>query len=276
MNTRERSAVSLGLARLYLRLMGAQLRSEMQYRTSFLAELTGNLLVTGLDFAMLLILLNRFRSIGGWTLPEVAFLYGMSAVSFSLAELSVGAFEDFDRWVVRGDFDRILIRPLPVVFQMLTGQLPLRRLGRLAQGLIALLVALGLLRPEWHAGQWLFFSVTIIGGTVFFMAIFILGATMSFWSPQTNEVVNVFTYGGQFMTSYPMHIYDVWLRSIFTFLIPLAFVCYYPALYLLGKTDPLGLPAWTPFLSPFVALVALRVALAAWRVGVRHYQSTGS
>jgi ABC-2 type transport system permease protein len=262
--------------RLYWRLMGAQVRSEMQYRISFMAELGGNLLITGLDFAMMVILLSRFSAIGGWTLAEVAFLYGTSAVSFSLAELFVGAFEDFDRWVVLGEFDRILIRPLPVVFQMLTGEFPLRRLGRLTQGAIALAAAFVLLQPQWDTAQWLFFPVMLIGGMVFFMAVFILAATMSFWSPQTHEVANIFTYGGQFMTSYPMHIYEAWMRSVFTFLIPMAFINYYPSLYLLGKPYPPGMPAWVPLLSPVVALLVFRVALAAWRIGVTHYQSTGN
>lgn len=261
---------------LYFRLIGAQMRSEMQYRASFVAELLGNLLITGLDFALVAILLLRFNAIGGWALPEVVFLYGTSAVSFSLAELFVGAFDNFENWVVRGEFDRVLLRPLPVIFQMLTGAFASRRIGRLVQGLMALGLAFALLQPAWGAGHWLFFAVMLSGGALFFMAIFVLGATMAFWSPQTHEVANIFTYGGQFMTSYPMHIYEAWLRSLFTFVIPMAFINYYPALFLLGKPDPLGLPGWVPFLAPVIAVIVLYGALAAWRVGVRRYQSTGS
>jgi ABC-2 type transport system permease protein len=109
-----------------------------------------------------------------------------------------------------------------------------------------------------------------------FSAVLIAGATASFWSPQSHEAANIFTFGGQFMTSYPMHIYQRWLVSLFTFIIPLAFINYYPSLYLLDKRDPLGLPAWISFLSPVVALAAFGGALAVWRVGVRRYQSTGS
>lgn len=261
---------------LYFRLLGAQLRSEMQYRASFVAELLGNLFITGLDFALVAILLLRFNVIGGWRLPEVIFLYGTSAVSFSLAELFVGAFDNFETWVVRGEFDRVLLRPLPVMFQMLTGAFASRRIGRLAQGLIALGWAFVLLHPVWDAGRWLFFAVMLAGGALFFMAIFILGATLSFWSPQMHEVANIFTYGGQFMTSYPMHIYEAWLRSLFTFVIPMAFINYYPALFLLGKPDPFGLPDWLPFLAPVIATVVFQGATVVWRVGVRHYQSTGS
>jgi ABC-2 type transport system permease protein len=261
---------------LYLRLVGAQARSAMQYRASLIAELVGNLVITALDFVAIAVLLTRFEHIAGWTLAEVAFLYGLSSISFSFSELLSGAFDNFDRLVVRGDFDRVLIRPLGTVFQMLAGAFPLRRFGRLAQGAAVFAYALSALRPAWGFWDLLFLIVIMAGGALFFMAIFIVGATAAFWTPQTAELTNIFTYGGQFMTSYPMHIYAAWLRSIFTFVIPLAFINYYPALYLLDKTDPFGLPAWLPFLSPAVALLMFGLALALWRVGVSRYQSTGS
>ena len=262
--------------RLYRLLIGARLRSEMQYRVSFIAEIFGTLLVTALDFVAIAILLTRFQEIGSWNLAEVALLYGTSTVSFSLAELLSGAFDGFDKLVVRGEFDRVLIRPLPVAFQMFTGSFAVRRVGRLAQGFVALVWALVILHPAWTFLQWGFFALMLIGGMLFFMAIFILGATMAFWTPQTAELANIFTYGGQFMTSYPMNIYQHWMQSLFTFVIPMAFINYYPALYLLGKPDTMGLPSWIPFASPVVAAVSLMLALQIWRIGVSHYQSTGS
>lgn len=264
------------LLRLYFRLIGAQIRSEMQYRASLVAETVGAFVITALDFIAIVILLGRFQEIDGWTLPQVAFLYGVSTISFSIAELNAGGYDYFDRMVVRGDFDRLLIRPLGAVFQMLTEAWPLRRLGRLAQGLIALVFALTLLQPNWSMFQWAFLAITICGGALLFFSIFVIGATACFWSPQTSELTNVFTYGGQFMTSYPMSIYERWMRAFFTFVIPMAFINYYPSLYLLDKPDPFGLPAWMPFLSPFVAVVVVIGALAIWRFGVSHYQSTGS
>ncbi len=270
------SVEPLAPTRLYFRLLGAQVRSEMQYRVSFAAELVGNLVVTALDFAAIAILLTRFRSIGGWSLAEVAFLYGTSSVSFSLAELFAGAFDGFDRWVVRGEFDRLLLRPLPVLYQMVTGAFPVRRLGRFTQGLLALVFALYLLRPGWGLGGWLFLGVTIACGILIFLAIFIAGAAAAFWSPQTGELTNIFTYGGQAMTSYPMHIYQAWMRSVFTFLIPMAFINYLPALRLLHKPGPPGVPSWAAFASAPAAAAALAAALAFWRAGVRRYQSTGS
>jgi ABC-2 type transport system permease protein len=262
--------------RLYFSLTGAQYRSQMQYRGSFLLDLAANVVITALDFLAVFLVMVRFRTMAGWSLSEVIFLYGSSAVSFSTAEFFCGAFAGFDRWVVRGEFDRFLIRPLPIVFQMLSGEVQLRRVGRILQGTAALVLALVLLRPAWGIGDCLFFCVMLLSGFALFLAIFITGATISFWTPQTSELTNILTYGGQFMTSYPMNIYQVWMRSIFTFLIPMAFVNFYPAVRLLGKPDPFGLPPWIPFASPLIAAGALSIALAFWTTGVRHYQSTGS
>jgi ABC-2 type transport system permease protein len=146
----------------------------------------------------------------------------------------------------------------------------------MAQGVLALAIAFYLLHPVWPLEKWLFLMVALAAGSLFFMAIFIVGATTAFWTPQTAELANIFTYGGNFMTSYPMHIYEEWMREVFTFIIPMAFINYYPALYLLDRPDPFGLPGWTPFLSPLVAGAVFAVSLAVWRFGVRHYQSTGS
>jgi ABC-2 type transport system permease protein len=261
---------------LYRRLISGNMRSQMQYRVSFVADLVGNFLITLLDLAMVGILLTRFRAIGGWTLGEVLFLYGSSAVSFSLAELLAGGFDDFDAWVIRGEFDQVLLRPLPVAFQVLTARFQVRRVGRLAQALIALILAFTLLDLDWGVWHAAFFVLMLLGGMLLFLSIFIAGATFAFWAPQAHEAVNIFSYGGQFMLSYPMHIYQQWMISFFTFIIPMAFINYYPALYLLGKPDPLGLPPFMPFLSPIVAVVALRITLALWRVGVKRYQSTGT
>ncbi len=261
---------------LYFRLIGARVRSEMQYRLSFFAQMFGSFLVTILDFVTVVVLLNRFQQIAAWGLADVAFLYSTSAVSYALADMLAGGFNDFERLIIRGDFDRLLLRPLSTPMQLMTEGFPLRVLGRLAQGLLALGFALWLLHPSWDPGRWLFLGVTLAGGCIFFLALLIAGATFSFWSPQTAEATNIVTYGGQFMTSYPMSIYEDWMRSFFTFVLPMAFINYYPALYLLGKPDPFGLPGWAAFLSPAIALLALVAALAFWRVGIRHYQSTGS
>jgi ABC-2 type transport system permease protein len=110
----------------------------------------------------------------------------------------------------------------------------------------------------------------------FFGGLFVICATMSFWTVESLEVVNIFTYGGAEMMSYPMNIYPDRIRQFFTYIIPAIFLVYYPALYLLDKPDPLGMPSFAPFLAPLVGFGMLILASFFWRYGIRHYQSTGT
>ncbi len=89
-------------------------------------------------------------------------------------------------------------------------------------------------------------------------------------------MINIFTYGGKEMQSYPMHIYPRWMRTFFTFVVPAIFLNYYPTMFILDLPDRLGMPWFAPYLAPLAGSGVLLVAIAFWRFGIRHYQSTGS
>lgn len=261
---------------LYWRLIGAQVRSQMQYKVSFLLNLVGAFLATIIDFLAVAVLFTRIPHLAGWSLGEVALLYGMSAVSFALAELLSAALDAFDVYIAQGTFDRVLMRPLGALFQVLTEDFRLRRLGRLLQGALVLWLALAYLNLHWTPDKVAVLVGALVSGFVIYFSILVIGAVFCFWTVQGKEATNIFTYGSDFMTSYPLEIYGDWLRRFVTFIVPLAFVNYYPALYLLGRSDPIGLPAWVRLLSPVIALAFILLAWAAWTLGVRRYQSTGS
>jgi ABC-2 type transport system permease protein len=176
-----------------------------------------------------------------------------------------------------GEFDRVLIRPASAFLQVLTSQFTLKRLGRIGQGAIVLGWALLALERAWSPLQIGYMIVTISGGIFFFAGLFIFGSGISFWTVDSLEVMNMATYGGQFLTQYPLSIYGEFLRAFFTFVIPMAFINYYPALWLLGKPDPLAGPiGLLAFLAPFVCVWIFTLGVAMWRRGVKHYASTGS
>ena len=261
---------------LYLRLVAARVRSQVQYRVSFALQIAGAFCLSFTDFLAVLVIFQHLPYLAGWSLGEIAFLYGTSYIAFQLTDMVVGHLDGLPEQIQRGDFDMILIRPLGALFQVLTSDFQLRRLGSMSQGLIVFLIALSLVHIRWTAARVLVLLLVPLNGAGIFASIWVMGATTSFWTVRTMEIVNAFTYGGNQLTSYPMHIYAGWLQRLFTFVIPLAFVNYFPALYILGKPDPLGAPAFVRFLSPLVAAVLMLVAWQVWGIGVRHYRSTGS
>lgn len=261
---------------LYLRLIGSRIRSQLQYRLSFWLDLGSFALLTWVEFATTAVLLNRFGAVGGWRLPEVALLYGFSSIAYSLAEMAGRGFDRFEAMVQIGSFDGVLTRPLGSFFQVLCADFQLRRLGRTFQGVAVLVFAFASLPIEWTFERALIIPVTIASGATIFLALLVIGATSCFWTVRQPEVINIFTSGGQQITSYPQHIFNEWLRGVFLFVVPVAFASYPAGLLLLGRADPNGLPAWAAWAAPIVAALFLGAANLAWRTGVRRYTSTGS
>ena len=264
-------------ARLYLRYIGISVRSQLQYRASTIMLAVGHVLLTGIEFVGLWALFHRFGSLRGWQLPEVALFYGMANVSFALAEGLLRGFDTFPGMVRGGDFDRLLLRPRSTAFQVAAREVQLMRIGRLSQGLVVLLWAAWALPLDWSAGRIALLLFTILGGLAFFAGLFVLTAVASFWTTDTLELINVLTYGSVQTAQYPLSIYRPWFRRLLTFIVPLAAVSYFPLLAVLGRPDEaFGAPLWFQCLSPLVGVLFFAGALLTWRVGVRHYRSTGS
>lgn len=258
------------------RLAAAYARSEMQYRLSFALRTISSFAVTIVDFAAVAVILARVPHIAGWSLHEIALLYGMSAVCFSLAEMTGGSLDFFDDLIRTGSFDRLVVRPLPLLLQVMSERFSLRRLGRTSQG--ALVMAFGLRGVDvaWSWDKVAVLAAGVASGIAIFLSIFVLSAVVCFWLVEAREATNAVTYGGDFMSSYPLDIFAGWMRRMATFVIPLAFVNYFPVVYVLNRQNVSGLPVWTGTLSPLVALATALVAWLAWGIGVRHYQSTGT
>jgi ABC-2 type transport system permease protein len=264
------------LVRLYLRLVGARVRGQMQYRVSFGLAAASSLMVTAIEFGAIAVLFSRVPRIGGWSLWEVALLYALAETSFSLAEMVGSALDDFQQRIAAGTFDRVLTRPLGAFFQVLAEELALRRLGRVLQGVVVLALAARNAGITWSLDKAVVLVTSLACGIAIFFAIFVLAAAFCFWTVEGKEATHVFSYGGVTLADYPLDIYADWLRRFATFVLPLGFVSYYPALYLLDRPDPLGLPDWTRLLSPAAAIALSVLAWQGWRLGVSHYQSTGS
>ncbi|MCT2591225.1 ABC transporter permease [Streptomyces sp. N2-109] len=251
-------------------------RATLTYRTSFLMMAVGNLVTTLLDFAAIAIMFMHVDELGGFSLAEVAFLYGTSCTAFGLADLLLGSLSSIGSRVRDGTVDTLLVRPVPVLVQAAADRFALRRIGRMLQGLLLLGWALSGLDIDWTPVNVLLVPVMLLSGAAIFAAVYVLGGAFQFWAQDAAEVQSAFTYGGTTLLQYPPTIFAEDLLRGVTFVVPLAFVNWLPALRVLGRDDPLGLPGWVDFASPAVAVACCAVAGLAWRAGLRGYQSTGS
>lgn len=268
-------AVAEGV-RAYRLIAGMWIRSTLAYRASFLMTAFGNFAATALDFVAILLMFSHIDALGGYTLPEVAFLYGASGAAFGLADLVMGSMDRLGRRVRDGTLDTLLVRPAPVLAQVAADRFALRRLGRITQGLLVLGYALLTLDIHWTPLRALLIPLMLLSGATVFASVFVAGGAFQFVAQDASEVQNSFTYGGNQLLQYPPTLFAKDLVRGVTFVVPLAFVNWLPALYVLGRPYPLDLPGWLAFAPPLVAVGCCALAGVAWRAGLRAYRSTGS
>ena len=262
---------------LYFRYVAVSLRSQMQYRASFVMLTVGHFLTTGIEFLAIWVLFDRFNALSGWSLAEVAFFYGLLNVAFALAEAVGRGFDMFPNVVKSGDFDRFLLRPRSTALQIGANEVQALRIGRMTQGLVVLFWAASTLNVSWSVWRVGLILFAIAGGMALFIGLFIIQATISFWTIESLELMNTLTYGGVQTGQYPLSIYRTWFRRFFTFVVPLASVSYFPALAVLGRPDAaMSSPLWFQCAAPLMGFIFFGLTLVFWRFGERHYHSTGS
>lgn len=262
--------------RAYGLIVAMWLRSTMAYRASFLMTAFGNFAATAFDFVAIMLMFAHVDALGGYTLPEIALLYGASGTAFGLADLLMGSMDRLGRRVRDGTLDTLLVRPVPVLAQVAADRFALRRLGRITQGLLVLGYGLVAVDIDWTVAKAVVLPLMLLSGSVIFGSVFVAGGAFQFVAQDASQVQNSFTYGGNTLLQYPPTIFAKDLVRGVTFVVPLAFVNWLPALYVLGRELPLGLPGWVAFLPPVVAAVCAAGAGLAWRTGLRAYRSTGS
>lgn len=259
--------------RLYLKYVFILFKSQMQFRTSFWLLTFGQFFVPFSVFAGLYFLFEQFGNIKGWNFYEVALCFAVIHMAFALSECFARGFDSFSGLVIHGDFDRVLVRPRGTFLQVMGSKFEFTRVGRLLQSATVLIWVLAASPIQWSILKGTTLLLMIASGMFIFTGIFILAATLCFWTIQGLEVANIFTDGGREMAQYPIHIYQKWVARFFTFVIPFGCANYFPLLYILDRVD--GHPA--PYiLAPLAGIIFLFPCLLVWRMGVKHYRSTGS
>lgn len=257
---------------LYFKLINVSIRSQLQYKASFIMLSIAHFFATLVDILGIWVLFDRFHIINGWTLQELAILYGVLHMGFAFSEAIARGIDTFSLLVKNGDFDRVLLRPLGTLFQISAREVQLMRIGRFLQGLMVMVW--GFYQNGWAFISWhtliIFFS--FIGIVCLFYGLFVLQATLSFWTIETLELMHVTTYGGVESGQYPMSIYPAPFRIFFTVVIPLACVSYYPVATMLHHET---LPTWMAAILPATGILFLYICCQIWKIGVRHYHSTG-
>lgn len=229
-----------------------------------------------LGFATIKFVVEQFGEINGWNYGQLAFLYGLSVISHALSMIFFVQGWFMGWFVIEGDFDRYLTRPLGVMYQFFFTNINIFGITDLIPGICVFIYGCVKSGFEWSIHKAIAIIVMLIGATLIRGGIYIMLGTTSFFtkSPMdfgqyTQEIVDK-------TTMYPISMYPESMQFVLTYLIPIGWVSFYPVSGLLGIGDSSYFGTSAAFMTLLVGLIVMLVAGAFFRLGLKGYESAGN
>lgn len=257
--------------KLYFKYLSMHLKSILEYKKVFIISGISQIATSFLALIAIFFLFDKFGNIKGYSFKNVLICFSISYLGFSLAEAFFRAFDEFDKMIGNGEFDRILVRPRNLILQVLGTKIMFEKFGRAIVALTICIIVIVKNPMLIRVDKLVVLSLMIVGSVVIYSSLMILKAGITFFTTQSLEIMNIFTDGSRDLSQYPLDIYQKWVRKFFTYILPIALVNYYPLQYLIGNTDNILIG-----ILPIFSLLFIIPCLLVWKIGVRKYKSTGS
>lgn len=259
-------------ARIFGKLQLLHIRAHLEYEADFWIGIAGVVLTHAAGFAFIWTLLSRVPEVEGWTLWEVCFLYALAILPRGLMEVLYNGQWRLRHLVSSGELDRLLVRPVSPALQVVTQSASIHGFGTLALGLAILSGASAELGFAWTPARLLFLTETVLASTVLIGSVHYATNCVAFWNAGASSAFPFLVAHCSEFAKFPTSVYGRFLQIALTWVLPLAFVSYYPGATLLGRPE---VSPWLGYATPLAALAIALVAGLIWRLGLRRYQGTG-
>jgi ABC-2 type transport system permease protein len=256
---------------IYAKLQFLHLRIHMEYRLDFFVGVLGAFVQHLTGFVFITALFTTIPEIQGWSLWEMAFLYGLLVIPRGLVELLFDGTWRLRLLISTGEFDRLLLRPLSPLIQVFTQIFTLHSFGTTGLGILVLAYSSAELGLEWNIGKILFLLLTLFASSMLIASINFATNCIGFWEPNSTSTVPFLIVNTAELAKFPIELYAPTLQFIFSWILPYAFISYYPGLVLLNRPET----SWLSYISIIPATIAMLLASVIWHSGLSRYQSAG-
>ena len=245
---------------------------RVSYRGDFFISLATSIAASAFSLGFVVVLFQKAPQLKGWRFEEVLFLYGFSMIPYGLFNvLSLNLYDFGNTYIMEGKFDRVLLRPISSLFQVLFEVFRIESLQEIVTGSLIVWYASRHLQIHWSALDVTMMFTWALSGGVIYVSVFLLLSTFSFWFEDRIGIHppfwNLIAFG-----RYPLSIYSGFIQFLLSWIIPFGFASFYPTAWMLRRAE---FARYTP-LAPLVAAACLTIAILAWNFGSRRYTSTGS
>ncbi|SFI57706.1 ABC transporter permease [Thermoflavimicrobium dichotomicum] len=257
--------------RLYMEYLKQYMKVRLAYRWDFVAQFVTDFLFQAINLVFILVVFGHTNNLNGWSQAEVIFIYGYFLIPWSIFVAFFNLWDFNERYIIRGELDRVLTRPVHSLVQVIMETMTPESLIGVITGLIVMGWAMTDLNLTWTWYDPIWFILFTLGGVAIYAGIFISLTSISLFTDSKSDIqpimYNIGNYG-----RYPVNIYHRVIQFVLTWILPFAFVGFYPASYLLDKANW----QWYAFLTPIVGMVFLGIGVMIWNVGIRHYRGAGN
>ncbi len=259
------------ILRLFGDYLGQYFKTRLSYRADFFGELISNLVFELINLVFIVVVFQHVPTLNDWTRDEIIFIYGFFLVPFAVFTMFFGFWDFNERYIIRGEMDRVLTRPVHNLAQVCLESIAPDRIFGVLTGLIIMGYAAIRLHLSFTWYDPIIFVVLVISSVMIYAGVYTAIAAISFFSDSRTGIApmifNIQNYG-----RYPVDVYNKVIRFILTWILPFAFVGLYPAAYFLRKET------WYTFtmLTPVMGIVFFAIGLFVWNWGVSKYRGAGS
>lgn len=258
---------------LYSKYVKMHLRSSMQYRVNMFMLGFSSCIISMGELLAILVMFKAFKMVGNWGFYETALMFGIITFVYSFVECFARGFDEFANLIKHGEMDRLMVRPVNLIYQVFGSKIEFSKLMKSTLGLVVTIIALCNLNIVWTFAKVVVLIATFACGCLVIWGVMLVGAGISVFTVENLEFINIFTNGAKEIAYYPINIYNKWLARIFTFIIPVACFNYLPISFLMGYGN---LPQVVYALSPLAGLIFIIPCLIFFNWALKKYQSTGT
>lgn len=267
----------MGEIRVVLQSLKMSVHTRMQYRAESLANTLAVFIRESANIIAIYLALLKFDQINGWNVNEMLFLYSILFLTYAFVVSLFADLRQFSDTIREGRFDRLLVRPRGLLLQLILNNADLiASVGHGTLGILLFVISAGKVGIHWNFFTVLYYIAAIISGILIQGGIFIIFSALCFYFVETNSVRSLFYWNMRKFAGYPISIYHKVIQVILIYVVPFAFVNYFPAQFLLRKADMANYPEAYIYIAPVVGVVVYAAAYLFWRVSVRRYYSTGN
>ena len=257
--------------KLVFKYIGMHLKSQLEYKSSFILSFLAQILPIGLSACMVFILIDRFNFGNRFDVYEVMLGIGIVQFGFSFSEMMGRGFDKFSDIIKRGDLDLMLIRPRSIYLQVFGSRIEFAKLSRVIGSLVLFIIAINHISFDKSLINIILLVMLLLFSSLIYLSLYILGACFCFKTIEGLEFMNIFTDGSREFGQYPMDLFRREILIFFTFLIPIACVNYYPIKYIMGQTSNI-----LYLISPLFCFVIFTTSVLLFNRCMKNYSSSGS